>query len=125
MAQPIGPTFTIGDKTILADGTQLLSVYANGKAPLSGGGANGVPLGRYIGRVWRQGDYGWVAAPRQIGSERDSWSAEVERSHRFFRTRRDAAMFLYGYANGVGRVRFEEQMSQMPRPIGAGNQPTA
>lgn len=118
-----GPWFTMGDYTILADETRLYSVYANGYAPLSGGGANGRPAGQYLGRVWQQAPYGWVAAPKTSGGGSDSWSREIDRSHRHFRTRRDACMFLYGYERALGRARYEAAMAEMPAPMGGGRQP--
>ncbi len=112
----IGPTFHTGDTTTLADGTRVHSIYANGKAPLNGGGANGVPLGRLIGRVWSTDGYGWVAAPMPVHlpDGRDSWANEVARSIRHFRTKREASMFLYGYANGVGATRSRDAIIGTP-----------
>lgn len=111
----IGPSFDMGDVTRLADGTALYSVYVNGKAPLNGGGANGVPAGRYIGRVWSQEPYGWVAAPLAMaGAGADSWQAEVQRSVRHFKTRKDACLFLYGHVMGVGAVKLADTLAAMP-----------
>ncbi len=110
-----GHVFHIGDCTILADGMRVYSVYVNGKAPLNGGGANGVPAGTYVGRVWETKGYGWVAAPLPVhltGS--DSWAAEVDRSIRYFRTRRDACLFLHGFDAGVRRTKHRDAIVGTP-----------
>lgn len=95
-----GHYFTVGDVTILTDGTRLYSMYANGYAPLSGGGS-ARPSGAMIGRVWKSGDT-WVASSIRRDGEHDSWSDEVMRSNRGFRTRREAALFLHGWQYGHG-----------------------
>jgi hypothetical protein len=102
----IGPRFDCNDVTRLADDTVIHGVWVNGFAPLNGGGAAGKPLGLYIGRVWKTSGYGWVAAPLSLDPASDqSWSAEVQRSVRHFKTRKDACLFLYGYDMGVRRLR--------------------
>jgi len=104
MGKVIGPTFPIGSgHTVLADGTEIHSVYANGKAPLDRRADE--PAGIYIGRVWKQGGYGWVAAPKRYDDAADSWSDEVTRSTRHFRTRKDACLYLYGYMHAMGAVK--------------------
>lgn len=101
MGKVIGPMFPVGTgHTILADGTVLHSVYANGKAPLDC--LANERAGIYIGRVWKTEGYGWVAAPKRFDGEADSWSDEVTRSTRFFRTRKDACLYLYGYMHAMG-----------------------
>lgn len=111
MSKPVGPVFAYDDYTLLADGTKLYSVHANGRAPLSGGGARYPTLGVYLGRVWLQRPYGWVAAPVPVteGTEPDSWSKEIDRSHRHFARRKDAALFLYGWRMALGRIKADAQ----------------
>lgn len=116
MARTVGPSFDCNDITRLADGTVIYGVWANGKAPLNGGGGRH-PSGRYVGRVWQTEGYGWVAAaPSMTGG--DSWSEEVGRSVRYFRTRKDACLFLYGHAYALGAIKFAEAMAAMPRAMG-------
>lgn len=113
MRTPIGPTFDCNDITRV--GTMVIyGVWANGKAPLNGGGAPGVNLGLYLGRTWQQEGYGWVAAPKRYDSESDSWSDEIDRSVRFFRARREACVFLWGYQQAHGRQAYERAMAEMP-----------
>lgn len=115
-----GPAFHPTIDTRLADGTQLHSVYVHGYAPLDGGG-NGVrPLGRLLGRTWKTDGYGWVAAPLALpDSGPDSWSAEVQRSTRYFRTRKDACLFLYGWAMGLGALKARDAIAAMPWAVKA------
>jgi hypothetical protein len=101
----IGPEFHVCIGTRLADGTELHDVYVGGRCPLDGGGAR-YPLGRRLGRAWKQDGYGWVAAPLALpDSGPDSWSREVDRSTRFFRTRKAACLFLHGWANALGALK--------------------
>lgn len=121
MRKKIGPAFDTADVTILPDGTRICGVWVNGKAPLNGGGNGVIPLGRNIGRVWSQGDYGWVAAPLRLNDGlADSWSDEINRSVRHFRTRKDACVFLYGVAHGIGSVKLTATLASLPCPIGTG-----
>ena len=107
MTRKIGPQFDCNDVT-RTDSHVIYGVWANGKAPLNGGGAPGTFLGAYIGRVWQQDSYGWVAAPPKSlwgrGTEPDSWSEEVNRSVRHFARRKDACLYLWGFAQGTARA---------------------
>ncbi|MFG1602861.1 hypothetical protein [Actinoplanes sp. NPDC049265] len=116
----IGPEFHVCIGTRLADGTELHDVYVGGRCPLDGGGAR-YPLGRRLGRAWKQEGYGWVAAPLALpDSGPDSWSAEVSRSVRHFRTRKDACLFLYGWASGLGALKTRDAVRELwPRVAAA------
>ena len=103
-----GPSFDTSVSTLVGADMCVYSVWVNGKAPLNGGG------GRYIGRVWNSGGYGWVAAPPRFDGIEDSWTCEVSRSIRHFRTRKDACLFLYGHIMGIGAVKFAATMATMP-----------
>lgn len=107
MAKAIGPTFDTSVYTLLGD-EKIYSIWSNGKAPVNGGG------GVYVGRVWQQAPYGWVAAPLRRDGLADSWSDEVNRSIRSFHTRKDACLFLYGHFLGVGSVKLAQVMASMP-----------
>lgn len=112
MSRAVGPTFPVGTgHTILADGTTIHSVYANGKAPLDRRADE--PAGVYIGRVWKTEGYGWVAAPKRYDGEADSWSDEVQRSTRYFSTRKDACLYLYGYLHAMGSVKVREERARL------------
>jgi len=113
---PIGPTFDTDDVTTQATGTALYGVWVNGYAPLNGGGARDKPLGKYIGRVWQQGRHGWVAAPLPLSGERDSWAAEVERSVRHFRTKREACVFLWGWDLAIRKPATLAAIAAIPHP---------
>lgn len=103
----IGPKFYVGDVTRTGD-LVLYSMYANGKAPLDGGG------GTYVGRVWKSGD-GWVAAmPAHPDDTPDSWSAEISRSVRLFARRKDACIFLWGHGMGTRRDAAREAIRKLP-----------
>jgi len=108
-------TFHMGDYTLIGE-LKAYSVYANGKAPLNGGGANGVPRGVYLGRVWRSGNDGapWVASPPCPDGERDSWAAEVDRSVRGFSTRYAACVYLWGFRHGRYDAEKRERIAKLP-----------
>lgn len=102
---PQYPIFQTGVSEVLADGTELLSVRVSF-------GEHGDQL-RYLGRIWENRGYGWVAAPASTGRA-DSWAAEVQRATRSFENERDACMFLYGHISGVGYVKFQQALATMP-----------
>jgi hypothetical protein len=110
-------TFHMGDYTLIGEYLKAYSVYANGKAPLNGGGANGVPLGVYLGRVWRGSTVeagAWVASPPRTDGERDSWAAEVDRSARGFNTRREACLYLWGFRHGERNAELRARVAKLP-----------
>jgi hypothetical protein len=106
----IGPQFVFADNPeVLADGTVLLTLHQADQA-------TGTKAERPLGRIWEQKPYGWVAAPLPLpGVEGpDSWSQEIDRSVRHFRTGRDACMFLYGVAMGIGAVKAHAAIKALP-----------
>jgi hypothetical protein len=106
----IGPKFYFGvTQTCDYPSMSLYSVWANGRPPLDGGD------GVYIGRVWKQEGYGWVAAmPAHPDDTPDSWSAEVNRSVRHFATRKDACIFLWGFFLGTRRDAARQALATLP-----------
>lgn len=61
-----------------------------GRTPLNGGGANGTPLGRDIGRIWHRAGSGTFWTTPDSGNWSDLlWFGP-------FHSRRDAALFLVG-----------------------------
>lgn len=89
------PDFTISrtfdyTRTELPDGTHVDDVWYAGKAPLNGGGAPGVRLGRCIGRVHHRVSGEWFATPESSPPWDDLlWYGP-------FRTRAEASMHLVG-----------------------------
>ena len=77
-------------RTILDDHDTVDDLYLGGKPPLSGGGANGIPLGHLIGQVHHRYHPGvWYATP-DTGTWADArWFGP-------FYSRHDAAVFLAG-----------------------------
>jgi hypothetical protein len=106
----IGPKFYFDVTRIGDDGIgDIYGVYVHGRPPLSGGG------GTRIGRVWRQGDYGWVASGEAHPEDgRDSWHAEVARSVRHFASRKDACVFLFGMFAGTRRDARRAALASLP-----------
>ncbi len=121
---PFGPQFQVGEHETLADGkTTIYSVRGYGLAPkveeqeafyAEMGFAAPKPTVRYLGHIWENAGYGWVAAPPRLDDREDSWHDEVTRSVRYFASPRDACMYLWGHIEGVGAVRLAEKLATMP-----------
>lgn len=80
--------------TIIGTGDRVHSVWHGGKTPLNGGGANGVPKGTYIGRVWDRCNDGDFYAAQDHGEDWVdlTWYGP-------FKTRIEACIFLVGKAS--------------------------
>lgn len=79
-------------RTTLANGDAVDDAHAGGKATINGGGANGVPKGVFIGRIWHHlsGDGSFSATPFDGDwSSLEWWQG--------FTSRRDAVIWLGGY----------------------------
>jgi hypothetical protein len=77
-------------RTLLTNGDTVDDAWHGGRTPLNGGGANGIPKGRWIGRIWhRLSDGVWYATPEDI-----NWSDLIWYGP--FYSRREAATFLMG-----------------------------
>lgn len=84
--------FHVGDRTN-TDAGRAYSIYINGKAPLNGGGANGVPLGTRIGMVGLRHDAvnGWYATPVDWNPLHDAPGVRHG-----FKSRKEACTWLLG-----------------------------
>lgn len=117
----VGPQFQIGESETLPGGEIIYSVHGYATAPPATvdvhedmGLATPEPTVRYLGRVWENAGYGWVAAPARPDKREDTWGDEVRRSIRYFASQRDACLYLYGHLDGVGSARLAQKLATMP-----------
>jgi len=79
------------ETVITDDNSTVYDLWIGGRTPLNGGGANGVPRGRWSGRIWHRHDGTWYATPEGCNWVDLTWYGP-------FKSRRDAALFLAGMA---------------------------
>ena len=81
------------------EGDTVDDIYAGGKAVINGGGANGVPKGVFLGRVWHHvsGNGSWSATPTDGNwSDLEWWGG--------FDSRRDCVIWLGGFHAGTSHA---------------------
>lgn len=102
MSKPIGPQFDY-DPTGTSGDVTLYSVYI--RHP------DGSGRTRTFGRVWEPvKGHGWAASPvLRDDPTVDTHDAEINRSVRLFARRKDAAVFLWGFYHGQGRMIIAER----------------